>query len=442
MKKIYVQDIKEKIALGTSVTLFGWARNKRDHGSIIFIDVCDSTGTIQAIVDKSKVLDNIYGFAKNIILESSIKVVGNLQVDDSLGHNAKSIEVQTIDIIGEASYNLMPRPRSDFDVFDPLIADHLLRNRHLYIRHDKLAAVLRFRHGFMGILHQWFRAKNFVEITAPILTPLPLYDDHTALSLNLGEEKIFLTQCVAFYLESALPAFEKVYNIGPSFRGEESRSKRHLMEYWHVKAEIAFADLEDIISCVEEMLRDVISKCEEKCGNEMKILGVNLPKSALSVPYPRISYRQAMSILKTHGIDFELGKSLSSKEEVVLASQFATPFWITNLPRNIEPFPYVIDASDPSTTKTADLIAPEGFGELLGVAEKITDPLELQQRLEEKGKASDARYKWYCELRRYGCVPHGGFGMGVERVIRWLLKLSHVRDAIPFPRIFRRKVYP
>ncbi|PIV12614.1 MAG: hypothetical protein COS47_01685 [Candidatus Nealsonbacteria bacterium CG03_land_8_20_14_0_80_36_12] len=442
MKEIYVQDIKDKIALGTSVTLFGWTKNKRDHGSIIFIDVCDSTGSIQAIVDKGKVANEIYGLAKNIVLESSIRVVGHLQAKNSLDKNTRSIEVQTIKIIGEASYDLMPRPRSDFDVFDPLIADHLLRNRHLYIRNDKLAAVLRFRHGFMGILHQWFRTKDFVEITAPILTPLPLYDDHTALSLSLGEEKIFLTQCVAFYLESALPAFEKVYNIGPSFRGEESRSKRHLMEYWHVKAEIAFADLEDTISCVEIMLRDIISECEEKYENEIKILGVKLPKSTLSLPYPRISYREAISILKTRGIDFELGKSLSSKEETVLACQFETPFWITNLPRDIEPFPYMIDASDPSTTKTADLIAPGEFGELLGVAEKITDPLELQQRLEEKGKDSDSRYKWYSELRRYGCVPHSGFGMGVERVIRWLLKLSHVRDAIPFPRIFRRKVYP
>lgn len=262
------------------------------------------------------------------------------------------------------------------------------------------------------------------------------------MSLSFGKEDVFLTQCVGFYLEAAVHAFEKVYNIGPSFRGEESRSKRHLAEYWHVKAEVAFGDIEDIISIVENLIGHVVAQCQREINAVVSILGGEPPDIRWETPFPRISYREAVSILDSSGHTLEFGNSLASAEEELLSGRFESPFWVTGLPRATEPFPYVISPTDPEVTQTADLIADRGFGELLGVAEKITDLTMLDERLAEKGKVDDYRYDWIRELRQFGCVPHIGFGMGLERLIRWLLNIPHVRDTIPFPRIFRRRVYP
>ena len=281
-----------------------------------------------------------------------------------------------------------------------------------------------------------------MEVTAPILTPVPLYEDGSALSLHINGEKVFLTQCVGYYLESAVHAFERVYNIGPSFRGEESRSKRHLMEYWHIKAEAAFGTLEDIITLVEDVIASLTNACRA-CGEETtKVLGTAYSLEGCVQPFPRMKYRDAIMYLQKKGCDISFGKGLSSVEEEILSRDYDGPFWIVGIPRVVEPFPYVIDPDDPEVTRTADLIAPRGYGELLGVAEKIVGLPMLQERMKEKGKLDDKRYEWIRELRGFGPVPHIAFGMGVERLMRWLLNIEHVRDAIPFPRTFRRSVYP
>jgi len=281
-----------------------------------------------------------------------------------------------------------------------------------------------------------------VEITAPVLTPIPLYDDKSALSLDVHDERVYLTQCVGFYLESAVHAFERVYNIGPSFRGEESRSKRHLMEYWHIKAELAWVNREDLICIVEDLISYTVSVVERQSDVIMDTLGTQLCLHGLDTPYPRISYAEAVQRLHHLGMKFEFGQSMGSKEEEALSKQFTSPFWIVGLPCSVEPFPYVIDPDDPRVTMTADLIATCGYGELLGIAEKIHCLPELDKRMQEKGKKGDVRYEWLRDLRKNGCVPHGGFGMGLERFIRWLLDIPHVRDTIPFPRTFRRRIFP
>jgi asparaginyl-tRNA synthetase len=303
-------------------------------------------------------------------------------------------------------------------------------------------AILKYRHLLMGEVHAWFRKNGYIEITAPILTTLPLYDDGSALSLDIHGEQAFLTQCVGFYLESAVFAFEKVYNIGPSFRGEESRSKRHLMEYWHIKAELAFANLEEGRRMIEDLIKHLLVYSYENCQEVIKPLGINFSLEGVNTPYPVISCREAVNLLNKDGYRFEFGSSLNSHAEALLSRKFDTPFWIAGIPRNIEPFPYVIDPEDPQVTRVSDLIASKGFGELLGVAEKIYHYEPLMERMEEKGKDQKAEYAWVKELRKMGCVPHIGFGMGVERFIRWMLGIEHVRDAIPFPRVFRRKIHP
>lgn len=442
MKEQYVSDILGKGEAGDKISLPCWIKNRRHHGNLVFLDVCDSTGTIQCVFNQSQLPGEVFEIAKHTPLESSVLVEGAVVVRGIVMTKVKEIQASSITVIGLATKEFSPRPHSDIDIFDPALADHLLRNRHLYLRNEKVMAILKFRHILMGVIHQWFRETGFIEITAPVLTPLPLYDDGTAISLNLHGDDVFLTQCVGFYLESAVHAFEKVYNIGPSFRGEESRSKRHLMEYWHIKAELAFGNLEDIISIVESLLNHVVVQCQDQCLEITSVLGTQLCTDGQFGPFPRITYREAIVRLSQMGADIQFGGSLGSEEEELLSRDFKTPFWIVGIPRSIEPFPYVIDPDDLEVTRTADLIATNGFGELLGVAEKITDLPMLDERMGEKGKFGNQSYDWLRDLREYGCVPHIGFGMGVERYIRWLLDIPHVRDTIPFPRTFRRRVHP
>lgn len=456
MKTVYVRDLlRGSKREGTAVTLLGWIKARRDMGQLVFLDVCDSTGTMQvvvkggsqetsgdqtavAVLSDAAVVSGPFTVAKTVPLESAVSVQGDIVQ----GPQGFELHADSLEIIGRANKDFNPRPRSNIDVLDNNLADHLIRHRHLYLRNEKLAAILRFRHLLMGAIHEWFRQKGFVEITAPVLTPVPLYEDGTAMALDVHDERVFLTQCVGFYLESAVHAFEKVYNMGPSFRAEETRSKRHLMEYWHIKAELAWVDLDDIIATVEDLISYAVEFSLDECGDIADVLGKKICAHGLATPFPRISYVEAVERLHQLGMPFEFGTSMGSAEEEALSQQFVSPFWITGIPRKIEPFPYVIDKSDPRLTRTADLIATGGYGELLGVAEKTHNLSELDERMREKGKFGDPRYDWVRQLREFGCVPHGGFGMGFERFIRWLLDIPHVRDTIPFPRIFRRKIAP
>lgn len=438
MKTVFVRDLCNNPA-GVDVALSAWVSNRRESGGIVFMDLVDSTGLIQAIFERSVLSAEVFVLAQTVPLESAIQIKGKLT---SRAHRPNDIMVSSMVVISEDSLRLSPQPRSMFDVFDEKLTDQLLRNRHLYIRNPKLIAILRFRSALMGYVRKWFEDNHFLEIDAPVLTAVPLYDDGSALSLEIHKEKVFLTQCVGYYLEAAVHAFERVYNMGPSFRGEESRSKRHLMEYWHIKAEVAFANLEDIISVVEAIISTVSRQCWEHQSDVSKILGSNMCLDGLEIPFPRISYEEAVKRLKAAGFSFDYGKSLGSAEEAELSKLFNKPFWITGIPRAVEPFPYVVDRDDPRVTRVADLIATNGYGELLGVAEKISDIAMLDERMQEKGKSGDPRYEWVRDVHRSGCVPHAAFGMGLERLIRWLLNIPHVRDTIPFPRIFRRRIYP
>lgn len=442
MKKVYAVDLLNRVPNGTQVELYGWVKARRRHRRVIFLDVSDSTGTVQTMTDKNT-SEDAFRIARRITLESAVKVNGIL-ADTGRADPPKEIRVDRIDVVGPATINVSPQPRSDIDIFNPRYLEQLLDKRHLYLRNEKVAAILRFRHTLTRAVHQWFHEHGFIEIHAPILTPTPLYDDRTPIALKVHDQNVYLTQCVGFYLEQAVHAFERIYNIGPSFRAEESRSKRHLMEYWHIKAELAFVDFEGVATTVEQFIHDVVDRCATEGASLAKIVGTEMCLDGLNTPFQRIGYDEAVDWLKrSQGCDIEFGKSLGSDEEALLCSRFGNnPFWVVGIPRSIEPFPYVIDSNDPRRTKTADLIASRGFGELLGIAEKIHTLPMLDERLAEKGKAGDSRYEWLRELRQYGCVPHGGFGMGLERLIRWLLQIPHVRDAIPFHRAFGRRIHP
>lgn len=432
--------IGQDTQLGVSLTAVGWLQRRHHTGGVIFLDLRDHTGMIQVVISRSDFSAELYDELHRMLPETSLEVTGTIHQ----GRNGRrEIQAKAVRVLGVATLSMSPTVRDEtVDIFDPALADHLLSNRHLYIRNPKVMAILRFRAALMHAARVWFHNNTFLEITAPILTPLPLYDDGSALSLDVHGEQIFLTQCVGFYLESAVHAFERVYNIGPSFRGEESRSKRHLMEYWHIKAEAAHLDLNGIIDMVESMLGFMAQSAFDEYPNVESVLGRMSCRDVFQTPFPRITYREAIARLTARGCEHPFGKSLGSEEEALLSNDLQTPFWIIGIPRSIEPFPYVIDSDDPEVTRTADLIATKGYGELLGTAEKIVDPVMLDERMREKGKLNCPEYEWIREVHQMGPIPHAAFGMGVERMIRWLLDVPHVRDTIPFPRVFRRRVYP
>lgn len=443
MKELYIGDIQQNIFPGSQVEILGWIKSKRCSKMHTFVSVVDSTGEIQVVVEKGEVNDEVFELCKSMAAESAVRVIGTVQKNGgSNGSAALEVLATNFEVTNKATHVLSPSPRSDFDIFDPKLQGHLLDNRHFYLRNEKNIAIMRFRGWLTSTVRKWFENQDFLEITAPTLTRVPLYEDGSALSLEIDKETVFLTQCVGFYLEAAAHAFERVYNLGPSFRGEEARSKRHLMEYWHIKAEIAFGNLEDIIYFVESLISFVTERAMVEAGQYTKVVGGGLNIDGLNPPFPRISYPDAVDILNSGGLNFEFGKSLGSEEEAILSEGFDQPFWIVGIPRKIEPFPYVIDLNDPRRTMTADLIASNGYGELLGVAEKIYDPAMFEERMKEKDKYGDERYQWLVDMRNYGCVPHIGFGLGLERFIRWMMQIEHVRDTMPFPRTFKRRIRP
>jgi asparaginyl-tRNA synthetase len=437
MKTLFNEGV-QRLPVGDRITIMGWIQSKRKHGNVLFLDIIDSTGTTQCTVSRDNAL--LFKKASALTIEAAVSVAGLIQ---SRRGGVKEVKLTAINVHSPSKL-MAPKLREDFDVFSEKFADHVLKNRHLYIRNPRLAAAIKARSQIMGHLHNWFRAEGFTELDAPILTELPLYEDRTAIPVKVHNQDLYLTQCVGFYLESAVMAFEKCYNLGPSFRAEEGKSKRHLVEYWHIKGELAWVNREDIMAVVEKLVHDLVEFSRKNLVSLGQTIGNGITENKVSPPYPRISYPDAIEKLQEAKFSIKFGESLSDKEESFLGKDYDTPFWVVGNPTTIEPFPYCIDPDDPRLTMTADLIAPKGYGELCGVAEKITDIDELNDRMIEKGKDPKAapKYDWVREMREVGFAPHGGFGMGLERVIRWVFCDDHVRDFAAFPRSFGRKMRP
>lgn len=427
------------------ITVLATVRNRRSHGKILFWDlVCHSgdLGQIQAVLRRETFGDRLDEF-KRLKPESSVRITATL----TKRQQAQELVVHEVEVVSEATGVLTPGLHEDFNPFDERYVDTVMTRRHLYLRHEHIAAIMRFRSLALLVMREWFDQKGIIEFTAPVLTPVPLYADRSAISFHLDgdakeREKVFLTQCVGYYLEAAAHALGPVYNIGPSFRGERSKSRRHLMEYWHVKAELLGGDLETIIDLCEDLVSFTVDRCREEGEKVCALLGTRYAIKEGDAPYERIGYREAVAFLQKQGSKIVFGEGISGEDEHRLSLEFNGPFWIVGNPRTIEPFPYIIDPNDPELTLTADLISPEGFGELLGTAEKIYDMEMFDVRMKEKGKFDDPRYAWIREMREFGLVPHIAFGMGLERFIRWLVGASHVRDVMPFPRVFHRNVHP
>ena len=406
----------------------GWVWRKRVMKEKVFIVLRDSTGTMQLVFDRGSEQGRL---AEQLNIESSLVARGVIKRDPRAPGGAE-LHVESI----EWSYAGRPYPINE----DAVTADseYLLDVRHLWLRSRKMWAVLRIRHTVFGAIHEFFRTRGFYEVQAPIFVSAAVEGGATLFPVDYFGEKAYLTQSAQFYLEAMIYSLEKVYTVAPSFRAEKSRTRRHLTEFWHAEAEMAWAHMDDAASVAEELISHVVRRVLDERVEELSILGRKTERLELAKPpFPRLSYDDAIRILGEKGINVKWGDDLGADEERALMESFDTPIILHHFPEQVKAFYHRNDPERPETTLSFDVLAPEGYGEVVGGGERIFDEEELVAKIRRFGL--DPRdYEWYIDLRRYGSVPHSGFGLGVDRLVMWIVGADHIRDVVPFPRDVRR----
>lgn len=427
---IYIENIGKHV--GERVKLRGWVYNKRSSGKVRFLLIRDGTGLIQGVISSPNKDDPLFQKFDSLIQESSLIADGKVR-EERRAPGGYEIDIENIEIISISE---------DYPI---ALKEHgvafLMENRHLWIRSLKQNAILRIRANIIRSIREFFDSRGFVLFDAPILTPSACEGTTTLFETQYFDEKAYLTQSGQLYAEAGAMALGKVYTFGPTFRAEKSKTRRHLMEFWMIEPEVAFAELNDIVELAEDLVVFIVSSVLEKNEKELEVLGKDT-KSIENVkkPFPKITYTRAIEILKEKGINIEWGNELGGDEETIISESFDRPVIITHYPAKIKAFYMQPDPENPELALCMDMIAPEGYGEIIGGSQRIHDLNLLLKRIEEAGLSREP-YEWYIDLRRYGTVPHSGFGLGLERTVAWICKLSHVREAIPFPRMLY-KIYP
>ncbi len=411
------------------VNVRGWIYRTRSSGKIAFITVRDSSGIIQITVAKNDVEEKDFENAKKALIESSVAVNGVIAKDER-APGGYEIRAKKFELVGKAD---------KFPITEHQSEELLLDNRHLWIRSRELMNVMKIKASLLKYCREWFNENNFYEVTPPTITPNACEGGTTLFEFNYFDKKAYLSQSAQLYLEALIYSLERVWSLTPSFRAEKSKTRRHLAEYWHLEAEEAWIGNEENMSIQEELISHVCQKLAKEDKDELVFFKRETRTlKNIEPPFERIKYEKAVEILKNKGFDFKYGMDFGVKEETALCSDIEKPVFITNFPKTVKPF-YMKEA-DELTYLCADLLAPEGYGEIIGGSERETDYNKLVERMKEQNM-NMKDYEWYLDLRKYGSVPHSGFGLGVERIIRWLCKLEHIRDAVPFPRTINR-VYP
>ncbi|MEM1531153.1 MAG: asparagine--tRNA ligase [Candidatus Bathyarchaeia archaeon] len=430
-----VSEILSGKHVSEEVIVRGWLHNKRSSGGIHFLMVRDGTGIIQCTMKKDRVDAETFEITKKLTLESTIELNGIVR-EDKRAPGGYEIQVSGLKVIyrAEEGFPIAKKYHGP---------DFLLDNRHLWIRSQKMQRILRMRARFLRAAREWLDQNGFTEFHAPTLITAACEGGATLFSVKYFDREAYLTQSWQLYAEAAIASLGKIYTIAPSFRAEKSRTRRHLTEFWHLEVEVPWCDLEGIMKIEEEMLTYVLHKLamDSAAARDLEALGRE-PKDLARIepPFPRITYDEVVEILNGDGINFEWGNDLGWIEEKHLTLKFDKPFFVTHYPRTAKAFYHKPDPKRPEVTLSVDLLAPEGYGEITGGGQRIEDLNELMERIKENN-LNPEDYKWYIDLRRYGTVPHSGFGLGVERTIAWICKLNHIRDAIAFPRLINR-VYP
>ncbi|WP_165996260.1 asparagine--tRNA ligase [Bacillus sp. Cs-700] len=416
-----------------TVTIGAWLHNKRSSGKIQFLQLRDGTGFIQGVMVKKEVSEEAWETAKNLTQESSVWVTGVVREDDR-SQSGFELTVTNVDLIHEAvDYPITPKEHG---------TEFLMDNRHLWIRSRRQNAILRIRNEIIRATYQFFNENDFVKIDPPILTGSSAEGTTDLFHTKYFEEDAYLSQSGQLYMEAAAMAFGRVFSFGPTFRAEKSKTRRHLIEFWMIEPEMAFMDHDESLEVQEQYVSFLVKSVLDNCQLELKTLERDISKlEAIQAPFPRISYDDAITLLKDKGFtDIEWGEDFGAPHETAIAESFEKPVFITNYPKDIKAFYMKPDPEREEVVLCADLIAPEGYGEIIGGSQRIDDLSLMEKRYEEHGLTDDA-YKWYLELRRYGSVPHSGFGLGLERTVAWLSGVEHVRETIPFPRLLNR-LYP
>jgi asparaginyl-tRNA synthetase len=414
---------------GETVTLRGWIYNKRSSGKIAFLQVRDGTGVVQAVATPADVDEKSWELIGELTQESSVLVTGTVRADARApsGYEVGAENVELVHMAAE--YPVSPKEHG---------IEFLMDHRHLWLRSSRQHAALRVRSKVIHICRSYYHDRGFVLIDSPILTPTSVEGTTTLFSTDYFGEQAFLSQSGQLYLEPACMAHGRVFCFGPTFRAEKSKTRRHLMEFWMLEPEVAFATLDDCMDLAEDFIAHVVQSALEQCKEELEVL--ERDTSALErvvKPFPRIHYDEAVQILRDAGEDFEWGADFGGGHETLISEAFDRPVLIHRFPTAIKAFYMEPDPERPETALAADMIAPEGYGEIVGGSQRIHDYDLLLSRIREHG-LDEEHYQWYLDVRRYGSVPHAGFGMGLERVVAWITGLPHLRETIPYPRMLGR----
>ena len=429
--RAYIEDIATRD--GQQVTIHGWLHNRRSSGKIHFLIVRDGTGFIQAVMSKAAVGDEAFKKADHLSQETSLSVTGTVR-SDARAKGGYEIDVQSLEIHGESKdFPITPKEHG---------VDYLMDRRHLWIRTERQAAILRIRHEVINAVRDFFNGRGFILCDTPIFTPAACEGTTTLFPVQYFEDNTaYLTQSGQLYNEANAMALGKVYAFGPTFRAEKSKTRRHLTEFWMVEPEMAYATLDDVIELAEGLVSSVVARVLDKRKTELQILERDTSKlENVKPPFPRMRYDDAAKLLQDAGLPFQVGTDLGGTDETVLSEQFDRPVAVTHYPAAVKAFYMKPDPEDASRALGVDVLAPEGYGEIIGGGVRLDDYDLLLQRIKEHELPQEA-FEWYLDLRRYGTVPHGGFGMGIERCVAWICKLEHVRETIPYPRMLYR-LYP
>jgi asparaginyl-tRNA synthetase len=426
---------------GQTVTIRGWLYNLRESGKLLFPQFRDGSGIIQGVVPKNAVSPEVFDAIKTLTQESSVIVEGKVRADKRAhgGYELDVANVQVVQRVPESSpYPITPKEHG---------TDFLMEHRHLWVRSQRQAAILRVRADIIKAARDFFDERGFTLTDPPIITPAACEGTSTLFPVDYFDEQAFLTQSGQLYVEATAMALGKVYSFGPTFRAEKSKTRRHLTEFWMVEPEVAYATLDDVMDLAEGLITFIVKRCLEKRRVDLQTIGRDVSKlEKIEAPFPRISYDDAVKNLQEGHAQgkletkFEWGGDLGSPDETYLSAQFDKPVMVHRYPAKVKAFYMEPDPQRPDLALCVDVLAPEGYGEIIGGSQRMASYELLLQRIHEHGLPEEA-FKWYLDLRKFGSVPHGGFGMGIERAVAWICGLEHVRETIPFPRMLYR-LYP
>lgn len=430
MTHVYIEGIHRHV--GEEITIKGWLYNKRSSGKIHFLQVRDGTGMIQAVVSKGDVSQEAFVLSDRLTQESSVVVRGRVREDprSPIGYEIGVLDLEVVQIA--ENFPIAPKEHG---------VGFLMDHRHLWIRSPRQNAILRIRQEIIRACRDFYDARGFVLIDAPIFTPAACEGTTTVFETEYFDDSAYLTQSGQLYNEAAAMAFGKVYCFGPTFRAEKSKTRRHLMEFWMVEPEVAYADLDDIMELAEDFLVSIVERVVRERERELKTLGRDIEKlEKVKKPFPRIPYDEAVKILRDKGLPTQWGEDFGGDEETELSEAFEKPVLIHRYPKQCKAFYMKGDPQDDRLALCVDVLAPEGYGEIIGGGQREDDLKTLQEKMETHDLPIEP-FAWYLDLRRYGTVPHSGFGLGIERSVAWICGLDHVRETIPFPRMLYR-LYP